>query len=313
MSLGVFSDYQRAQRRFDEVRAIGLTPRIDDRKRAGSVYWIDVDLQEPGQLIDTSLFQNDPGKITRLEMRACPATGLVESPCSCARFLLDLVALALILVAPFVILLSFNGYSYSTPEVLLILPSALAVAALLALLLGFVGRIVRAVVIAALLALFIDVQVSLPPWSSVRHGRIPGGYRGTRALLCACASMRPDSLRHLRHAHRADSGARIPARIGSSASKLRPRAAAIPRSRCLSICCWTSTSASRACRRRFRLRASCAPSSFEFYTSRGFRLFGGAYSQYANTYNSIANLLNFAARDVSHPYLSSMRMRPSGI
>lgn len=73
LSLGVFSDYQRAQRRVDEVRAIGLTPRIDDRKRAGSVYWIDVDLMEPGQLIDSSLFQSDPGKITRLEMRVCPA------------------------------------------------------------------------------------------------------------------------------------------------------------------------------------------------------------------------------------------------
>jgi SPOR domain len=73
LSLGVFSDYQRAQRRVDEVRAIGLTPRIDDRKRAGSVYWIDVDLHEPGQLIDSSIFQNDPRKITRLEMRACPA------------------------------------------------------------------------------------------------------------------------------------------------------------------------------------------------------------------------------------------------
>ena len=73
LSLGVFSDYQRAQRRVDEVRAIGLTPRIDDRKRAGSVFWIDVDLQEPGQIIDSSIFQSDPGKITRLEMRACPA------------------------------------------------------------------------------------------------------------------------------------------------------------------------------------------------------------------------------------------------
>jgi hypothetical protein len=73
LSLGVFSDYQRAQRRVDEVRAIGLTPRIDDRKRAGSVFWIDVDLQEPGQDIDSSIFQSDPGKITRLEMRACPA------------------------------------------------------------------------------------------------------------------------------------------------------------------------------------------------------------------------------------------------
>ena len=72
LSLGVFSDYQRAQRRLDEVRAIGLTPRIDDRKRAGSVFWIDVDLQEPGQILDSSIFQTDPGKITRLEMRACP-------------------------------------------------------------------------------------------------------------------------------------------------------------------------------------------------------------------------------------------------
>lgn len=74
LSLGVFSDYQRAQRRVDEVRAIGLTPRIDDRKRAGSVYWIDVDLKEPGQIVDSSIFQTDPGKITRLEMRACPTS-----------------------------------------------------------------------------------------------------------------------------------------------------------------------------------------------------------------------------------------------
>jgi hypothetical protein len=74
VSLGVFSDYQRAQRRVDDVRALGLSPRIDDRKRAGSVYWIDVDLQEPGQIIDSSIFQSDSGKITRLEMRMCPQT-----------------------------------------------------------------------------------------------------------------------------------------------------------------------------------------------------------------------------------------------
>jgi hypothetical protein len=72
LSLGVFSDYQRAQRRVDEVRALGLTPRIDDRKRAGSVYWIDIDLQEPGQIVYSSIFQTDPRKISRLEMRACP-------------------------------------------------------------------------------------------------------------------------------------------------------------------------------------------------------------------------------------------------
>ena len=72
LSLGVFSDHQRAQRRADQARALGLDARIEDRKRAGSVYWLDVDMTEPGKAIDTSLFQSDPGKIMRLEMRQCP-------------------------------------------------------------------------------------------------------------------------------------------------------------------------------------------------------------------------------------------------
>ena len=75
LSLGVFSDYQRAQRRADEVRSIGLTPQISDRKRAGSVFWIDVDLKEPGETIDTSLFQVGQSRILRLELRACPQAG----------------------------------------------------------------------------------------------------------------------------------------------------------------------------------------------------------------------------------------------
>jgi cell division protein FtsN len=72
LSLGVFSDHQRAQRRTEQARALGLDARIEDRKRAGSVYWLDVELSEPGQVIDTSIFQSDPGKIMRLELRQCP-------------------------------------------------------------------------------------------------------------------------------------------------------------------------------------------------------------------------------------------------
>jgi hypothetical protein len=72
LSLGVFTDFQRAQRRVEEARGLGLQPQIDDRKRAGSVYWIDADLAEAGQAIDTSIFQTDPRKIMRLELRACP-------------------------------------------------------------------------------------------------------------------------------------------------------------------------------------------------------------------------------------------------
>jgi hypothetical protein len=76
LSLGVFSDYQRAQRRAEEIRALGFEPRIDDRKRAGSVYWVDVDLTELGQTINMSIFAPGPGKIMRLELRGCPASAV---------------------------------------------------------------------------------------------------------------------------------------------------------------------------------------------------------------------------------------------
>jgi hypothetical protein len=75
LSLGVFSDYQRAQRRAEQVRALGLTPEISDRKRSGSVFWLDVNLKEPGQTIDTSVFQVGQSRILRLELRACPRDG----------------------------------------------------------------------------------------------------------------------------------------------------------------------------------------------------------------------------------------------
>lgn len=71
LSLGVFSDYQRAQRRAEEVRAIGMTPQISDRTRAGAAFWLDVDLP-PQQTIDTSVFQVGQSRILRLELRSCP-------------------------------------------------------------------------------------------------------------------------------------------------------------------------------------------------------------------------------------------------
>lgn len=75
LSLGVFSDYQRAQRRAEQVRTLGLTPQISDRKRSGSVFWLDVNLKEPGQTIDTSVFQVGQSRILRLELRSCPRAG----------------------------------------------------------------------------------------------------------------------------------------------------------------------------------------------------------------------------------------------
>jgi hypothetical protein len=47
-----------------------------------------------------------------------------------------------------------------------------------------------------------------------------------------------------------------------------------------------------------------------FYVQRGFRVFTGAYSEYADTHEAIPNLLNFASRTDDRPYLVKGKSRP---
>jgi hypothetical protein len=71
ISLGLFSEQQRALLRFDEVKALGLAPRIAERERNGNVYWIDVDVVPPAQLPDAARLQGEGGRIVRLEVKPC--------------------------------------------------------------------------------------------------------------------------------------------------------------------------------------------------------------------------------------------------
>ncbi len=73
VSLGLCSERQRALRRFDEAKAAGLTPRIVDRERTGTVYWIDVDVVPPAELPDVAQLQGEVGRILRLEVTSCPS------------------------------------------------------------------------------------------------------------------------------------------------------------------------------------------------------------------------------------------------
>jgi hypothetical protein len=72
LSLGVFSEISGVGRRRDEVRALGFEPQVVDRTRRATVYWVDVALAE-GQTLDFDALQS-PGRIIRLEQRACEAT-----------------------------------------------------------------------------------------------------------------------------------------------------------------------------------------------------------------------------------------------
>jgi hypothetical protein len=75
ISLGLFSERQRALRRMDDARTIGLEPRIVDRERTGTVYWIDVDVVPPAELPDAAQLQGEGGRILRLEVQPCDKAG----------------------------------------------------------------------------------------------------------------------------------------------------------------------------------------------------------------------------------------------
>ena len=71
VSLGVFTEISGVSRLRDEVRALGFEPEVVDRTSRATVYWIDIAL-EPEQLLDFESLQ-PPGRIIRLEQRACEA------------------------------------------------------------------------------------------------------------------------------------------------------------------------------------------------------------------------------------------------
>ncbi len=73
ISLGIFSEPQRAQRRAEEVRALGFTPTIADRTRKDTVYWIDIDLKPTDSMVSPADFQSESGRIVRLQVVACPS------------------------------------------------------------------------------------------------------------------------------------------------------------------------------------------------------------------------------------------------
>lgn len=72
ISLGIFSEPQRAQRRAEEVRALGFTPSVADRTRKDTVYWIDIDLKSTDAMVSPSEIQGESGRIVRLQVQACP-------------------------------------------------------------------------------------------------------------------------------------------------------------------------------------------------------------------------------------------------
>ncbi len=75
VSLGLYSEPQRAQARVAQAQSLGFTASLADRKRTGNVYWIDIDLKPTDAMLDPSELRGESGRIMRLEVRGCPPVG----------------------------------------------------------------------------------------------------------------------------------------------------------------------------------------------------------------------------------------------
>lgn len=78
ISLGLFSEPKRAQTRVALAQSIGLQPIVYDRKRAGNVFWVDIDLKSTEGLLNPADLQGEAApeanRIVRLEIKGCPGS-----------------------------------------------------------------------------------------------------------------------------------------------------------------------------------------------------------------------------------------------
>jgi hypothetical protein len=70
VSPGLASDRVRAKTRAGDVRRLACSPRIQDRHRSASVYWMDFALAANEEVVPGD-FQTRPNRIIRLESRDC--------------------------------------------------------------------------------------------------------------------------------------------------------------------------------------------------------------------------------------------------
>jgi hypothetical protein len=216
-------------------------------------------------------------------------------------FALDLLAFSLVLIAPLVVLLDYHGYAYLTSEVTLLTAALVAVAAVLATLTSMAGPRVRTFLLAGLLTLFIDMHVHEPRLSAT-----------VLALsFVACFAVVSGLLWILRdHATKIVSVVFVTL-IGLT---LLTNAAGTGATRQESVAAATRSSDAplyihlildehigvEGLPQDITGAGALRADLIDFYTKRGFQLFGRAYSQYANTHNSLANLVNLTAQDIRH-------------
>ena len=74
VSVGLFSERDRAEKRAQAVKRLGYTAQITERRQAGTVYWVDLDVGANERSIPTEGILSLESSGSRLEIRVCPGS-----------------------------------------------------------------------------------------------------------------------------------------------------------------------------------------------------------------------------------------------
>jgi cell division septation protein DedD len=72
VSVGLFTERTRAERRARAVQHLGFSPDIVERRRSGTIYWIDLDLGSSDAAVPTEGLAAPDQRESRIQVRVCP-------------------------------------------------------------------------------------------------------------------------------------------------------------------------------------------------------------------------------------------------
>lgn len=80
ISVGLFSDRDRAERRAKAIQKLGFKAEVEDHRQPGTVYWVDLALKPSDQAVPVGdLLATDSGN-SHLSIEACPASAPAAQP-----------------------------------------------------------------------------------------------------------------------------------------------------------------------------------------------------------------------------------------
>lgn len=74
VSVGLFSERDRAEKRAQAVKKLGFTAEVSERQQPGTIYWVDLDLGANERTVPTEGLLSLENAGSRLEIRVCPAS-----------------------------------------------------------------------------------------------------------------------------------------------------------------------------------------------------------------------------------------------